>query len=477
MTKCVRQINLSRNSFTLGLFVLFAFSPLLLAGQEMVEVPNRPLTVEDCIALALNESPDLAASRLDVAAATEESRAARARNLPEITANASAQIFTGSPTSRFSIVNAGDTGIGINPTPTPNPNRPQPNSSRNVDLGKVEVYSARFSFPLFRDGSILGINTSPIEASKLARRRNVAWTSRLRREQVISRIIDWYITTVSALNRAQYSERRTALLEKQVNITQEQQEQGLSLPIDLKLVRSQLTNARTLSRILSQQASAGRIEMARALGFESPGQLRLSSDLPEPPPVPAAEDLLGPSLADHPAVQVQKAVIDEAQADYRLEKFRLYPSVTLQGSAVHIDDFGSDGAEVYSGALSVNVPIFDFGAQKAAARAKLAQYQAERARLSSVQQDTGFQITNIYQSIYVLSQNILTLQQEVAKANRDLQVTGSQQEQGIAAPLSAIEKELHLIAKQDDLDGLQVRRLMLYSDLQKASGGSWKWFK
>jgi len=27
------------------------------------------------------------------------------------------------------------------------------------------------------------------------------------------------------------------------------------------------------------------------------------------------------------------------------------------------------------------------------------------------------------------------------------------------------------------LDGLEVRRLMLYAALQKASGGSWKWVK
>ncbi|MGI8890097.1 MAG: TolC family protein [Chthoniobacterales bacterium] len=477
MTKCVRQTNRLLNSLTCGLIAVFLLTPYARAGQEMVAVPSRALTIEDCIAMALNESPALAASRLDVASATEASREARARNLPEITAAASAQVFTGSPTSRFSIVNAADTGIVLNPTPTPNPNRPSGNTSRNVDLGKVEVFSARFSYPLFRDGSILGLNTSPAEASQLARRRNLSWTAKLRREEVIARIIDWYINTVSALNRAGYAERRTRLLEQQVNITQEQQEQGLTLPIDLKLVQSQLGNARILSQILRQQAVAGKIEMSRALGFDSPDQLHLSSDLPEPPAPPSAELLLGTSMGEHPSLQVQRAVIDQAQADYRLEKFRLYPAVTLQGSAVHIDSFSSDGAEVYSGAITVNVPIFDFGAQQAAARSKLAKYQAERARLSSVRQDVGFEITNIYQSIYVLSQNILSLQQEVAKANRDLQVTGSQQEQGIATPLSAIEKELHLIAKRDDLDGLQVRRLMLYAELQKASGGSWKWFK
>jgi protease secretion system outer membrane protein len=348
---------------------------------------------------------------------------------------------------------------------------------RVVDLGAVEVYSAHLSYPLFRDGSILGLNTAPAEASKLARRRNLAWTSRLRREDVIARITDAFISTVSAENRAGYAERRVKLLQQQVDITREQQKQGLTLPIDLKLSQSQLSGAETLSKILRQQAVAGKIELARALGFDSPKEFNLSNELPEPPEPPSAELLLGPNLSQHPSLEVQKAVIDQARQDYRLEHFRLYPSVTLEGSAVHIDDFGSENAEVYAGIVSVNVPIFDFGAQQATTRARLAKYQAERARLSSVTDDVTFEIVTIYQSIYVLSQNILSLQEEVAKADRDLQVTGSQREEGIATPLAAIEKELRLIAKRDDLDGLEVRRLMLYAALQKASGGSWKWFK
>ncbi len=464
MTKCTQPRNRLRNSIALSLTILLFIVRLTQAGESQVAATSRALSLQDCIALALDESPVLKASRLDVASATEAARAARGQALPQITATGSAQLFSGSPTSRFSIVNLGDTGVGVT-------------SSRAVDLGAVEVYSAHLSYPLFRDGSILGLNTAPQEASQLARRRNLAWTSRLRREDVIARITDAFISTVSAENRAGYAEKRVKLLQQQVDITEEQQKQGLTLPIDLKLSKSQLSGAKTLATILRQQAVAGKIELSRSLGFDSPDELHLSNELPEPPEPPSAELILGPSLSQHPSLEVQKAVIDQARQEYRLERFRLYPSVNLQGSAVHIDDFGSSSAQVYTGAVSVNVPIFDFGAQQATTRSRLAKYQAERARLAAVSDDVTFEIVTIYQSIYVLSQNILSLQQEVAKADRDLQVTGSEREQGIATPLTAIEKELRLIAKRDDLDGLQVRRLMLYAALQKASGGSWKWFK
>lgn len=465
MTKFAQQKNRSRNSVLASLAAVLFMAPWASAGQDEVGTGSRPLTLKDCIALALNESPLLDASRLDVASATEEARATRGQALPEITGSGSAQLFSGSPTSKFAIVNGGGAGIGIT-------------SDRAVNLGAVQIYSAHLSYPLFRDGSIFGLNTPPAVAIKEAKKRNLAWTARLRREDVIDRITDAYITTVSAMNRAGYAERRVQLLEQQVDITEEQQKQGLLLPIDLKLARSQLSGAQTLAQILRQQSVAGKIELSRALGFDSPAELNLSSQLPDPPQPPSAEEILSKTaLGQHPSLEVQKAVIDQAKQDYRLERFRLYPSVTLDGFFTHIDDFGSQNAEILTGLISVNVPVFDFGAQLATTRARLAKYSAERARLLAVADDLAFQITTIYQSIYVLSQNILSLQQDVAKADRDVQVTSSEQQQGISPPLTVIEKELHLIAKRDDLDGLEVRRLMLYAALQKAAGGSWKWIQ
>jgi outer membrane protein TolC len=463
MTKCALQISRWGNKAAVGFTALLLGTFQVRAGEGEVQSSSHPLTLYECISMALNESPLLEASRLDVTSATEEARAARGQALPKIDVTGSYQLFTGSPTNKFAIIGPSG-GVGIT-------------SNNNQEEGAVELYAAHLSYPLFRDGSIMGLNTGPAEAEKLARKRNLAWTSKLRREEVIERITTAFVSTVSAENRAGYAARRVTLLEKQVAITDEQQKQGLMLPIDLKVAKSQLSGARTLATILRQQAVAGRIELARNLGYASKSQLSLSNELPDPPEPPTAEQLLGPSLAQHPQLQVQNAIIDQARQDYRLEHYRLYPSVTLEGSAVHIDDFGSSNAEVYLGAVNVNVPIFDFGAQMSTTRAKLAKYQAERARLSSVTDDLTFQIVNIYQAIYVLSQNILSLQSEVARADRDLQVIGSQAQQGISPPLVAIEKELHLIARRDDLDGLQVRRLMLYAELQKASGGAWKWIQ
>ncbi len=347
-----------------------------------------------------------------------------------------------------------------------------------VGWSQVELYGAHLRYPLFADGSILGLNNPPAVAGKKAKKQALAWTVNLTREEVIYRVTDEFVATVSARNRMGLAERRVHLLEQSANITQEQEKQGLKLPIDVKVVKEQFSAAQTLLTLLRQQAVAGSMGLSKTLGLPSSPSLSLSNTLPDPPdPPPTTAQLIGACLGHHPSLEKQRAVADQARQDYRLERFRLYPSVHLEGSASYIDDFSgvSNSKSFFVGAIAVSVPIFDFGAQLATTRSRLMKYKAEQARVSSTADDVNYEVLKIYQTIYTLSQNILDLQGDVAKAQRDVQVIQAQQQQGIGEPLVAIEKELHLIAKQDELEGIEARRLGFYAGLQRAAGGAWKW--
>jgi outer membrane protein TolC len=467
MTKSVLHLDRSSNKVAACLAALLFLQPCASkAGEALGFAPRRPLTLHDCIAIALGESPALEASRLDVLSAAQEVRAVQGMLLPQLTGQAQYQLFSGSPSNKFSVINLGSVTPGGTVV-----------SANTVGWTAVELYGAHLRYPLFNDGSILGLNNAPAIAERKARKQALAWTVNLTREDVIYRITDEFVTTVSARNRMGLAERRVKLLEESVSITEEQQKQGLKLPIDLKVAKEQFSAAQTLLKLLREQSVAGSLALSKTLGLSSSPNLSLSNRLPDPPdPPPTTEQLIGACLRHHPSVEKQRAVIDQAKQDYRLERFRLYPSVYLDGSANYIDDFNpSNSGSVFVGAIAVSVPIFDFGEQLATTRAKLMKYKAEQARLSSTADDVNYEVLKIYQTIYTLTHNILGLQGDVSKARRDVQVTQAQQQQGIGEPLSAIEKELHLIAKQDELEGIEARRLSNYARLQNAAGGAWKW--
>src|SRR5215813_5739840 len=156
MTKCALQISRWGNRAAVGVTALLLGASHVRAGEGEIHSSSHPLSLYECISMALNESPLLEASRLDVTSATEEARAARGQALPKIDVTGSYQLFSGSPTNKFAIVGpSGGVAVGTN----------------NQEEGAVELYSAHLSYPLFRDGSILGLNTAPAEAQKLARKR------------------------------------------------------------------------------------------------------------------------------------------------------------------------------------------------------------------------------------------------------------------------------------------------------------------
>lgn len=438
-----------------------AFAVLLVSSA--LAAPKPVLTLRDCISIALGESSALEGSRLDLLAATEQINAARANTLPQIFGTGTFELFSGDQIGKFGLITPDTTGgIGVN---------------NNGGSGAVDIFALRLKYPVFQDGSIFGLNTNDIPAvvAAKAQREVLEWTRNLQREDVVYRITDAFISTVAAQNRSGLVNRRVSLLEQTLNNVEQQQKQQLKLPIDVTVTRDQLRGARSLIRAIQEQAVAGKLEIAQLLGFPSTAGFTLSSTLPEPPSPPDADQLITKAMGEHPSVRAQRATAERAKQNWRLERFRLYPSVALNGSAIYADNFDPPGSHVFTGALTVNVPIWDFGAQRALARSRMYTYEAEKSRLGSKQADVTYDVFKVYQEIYSLSQNILVIQQDIIEADRNLRVATSQQQQGFAEPLTSLGLELTLVGKRDDLEALQARRLVLYAALQRAAGGSWRW--
>jgi outer membrane protein TolC len=457
------------NSLAALLAALVLILPVRLqAGEIRVRdpyLPRHPLTLKDCIAIALGESPKLEGSRLDILAAGAEIRAAQDLLWPNLKGTVTGEAFSGSRIGKFGIVTATGPAGGANAV----------GANKTVNLAGIGIGGLKLEYPVFKDGSIFGFNDAPAVELKRAQRNALAWTAHLTREDVIHRVTQVFVDAVSAQNRVEPVERKVELLQRSVDIHREQQQKGLILPVDVEVVTKQLNGAQSLSKIVHQEAVAGQLGLTRLLGLPSSADIRLGT-LPEPPAPPNAAQLFHTMLARHPSLQVQLANIEKAKQDYRLENFRLYPDVVLHGSAVYVTDFSTD-AHLLIGGVTVDIPIWDFGAQLNTMRARRDTYHAEQARLGAVGDDLSSELVKIYEEIYSETQRILTLQIEAGKLDRDLRVAQSQQQQGIGQPVTTIDAEVAVIDKQEELEVHQSRLLLLYADLQKAMGGTWKWLR
>src|SRR6184192_1049215 len=119
MTKSIPHRNLiPGNNLAASLVALLVILPLKLPAREIsahnLDLPRHPLTLQDCIAIALGESPKLEASRFDLMAAGEEIRAAQASLWPNLTGSATGEAFSGESTGEFAVVSTSTTGEGVN---------------------------------------------------------------------------------------------------------------------------------------------------------------------------------------------------------------------------------------------------------------------------------------------------------------------------------------------------------------------------
>src|SRR6266550_8581739 len=133
MTKFTPHRNLFLESSSIGLLatLLLILSSRLQAGEVRTYGPNlprHPLTLRDCIGIALGESPKLEASRFDLLAAGDEIRAAQGLLWPNLKGSATGEMFSGEQTGKFGIVN------------TTSPSGGGVNKSRNVDLAGIGIF-------------------------------------------------------------------------------------------------------------------------------------------------------------------------------------------------------------------------------------------------------------------------------------------------------------------------------------------------
>src|ERR1700751_2373723 len=135
----------------------FAFLPAIALGSN-----DKALTVHDCINEALGKSPRLEADHYNLQAENEAIKKARAGLLPNITGSAELQNLTGSPTGPFAV-------LGVNNPDVTGVISFRVNSktagSGRVDWATVGNGSLQMRYPLYQNGSILGLNNAPAVAA------------------------------------------------------------------------------------------------------------------------------------------------------------------------------------------------------------------------------------------------------------------------------------------------------------------------
>jgi outer membrane protein TolC len=440
------------------------------------------LTLRDCINAALGRSPQLEAERHDLEASKEAIWKERADLLPRVTAASSALEVNGTPVTPFAVlhVNNPDEGSFTQGSSTKASSKKASSTKASktqtrVDFGTVGTASAMVSYPLFQNGSILGLNDAPAVGAAKAVYKRQEWTMRLSEQAVIYRLIGPFYNAIAYRQKVELDQRRVVLSKDRLMIMKEELALDLKLPKDVELARAQLAADQQSLATSQQRALDSAVLLAQLIG--RPLHQKLNLDLSEPhiPATPPLEDFLNRVTAKHPAIEVQRAEIEVARQNLRLAQSALLPTVKLESSYTLATDFSPPTADLFLTALRADVPVFDFGHGQAAARESRDKLNAAQARLGQVNLDLRASIISVLSEIHSTESTIAGLDRDYVQTKNNVELITAQRRLGMIDQLAIVDAEMAFLAAKDALILARLAQRLEYAQLQNLAGGVWNW--
>jgi outer membrane protein TolC len=435
---------------------------------------DRALTLRDCISQGLGRNPGIKSQRYTLAADKENIWKAKASFLPDFTATASLWLLNGSPPGQWQVVGVNDfenTGVltrsGGKTTVTKVPLR--------VGWATAGLGGIGMTYPIYADGSILGLNNPPAVKVAKANYNKQDWTIRLTEQEVIAKIVGVFLSATVYELKAELEQEKVNLSKQRLEIVQQELALNLVLPQQVDIAKAELLADQQLLLTTQQRATDSERILAEFLGRSPTRKLRLDQSQPAVPSVPPLEDFLNRVVATHPAVQVERENVEVAQQQYRLAQTALYPSVKAGVGYSGSTAFGSQNLDTFTAQVGVQVPLFDFGHNLAAEHAAFDQVKATQAQLEETQVNIRENILGQLGQIHTTESSLADLERNYVQASNAVDLIKSEHEQGIANQLALVEAELGLDSAKDDLLVTQLVLRLEYAQLQRLAGGVWAW--
>ncbi|MBV8215636.1 MAG: TolC family protein [Verrucomicrobia bacterium] len=437
---------------------------------------DRPLTLHDCIGQALGKNPGLKAAQYTLQADKEDIWRAKSAFLPEVTGSAGLYALTGSPPGPWEVVGISDfdtTGIVNHKAGQPSTVTRAP---LRVSLAPAGIGGIGVTYPIYANGSILGLNNPPAVKMAKANYSKQSWSIRLTEQEVIAKLVGIFLSTTVYEQKVELDQQKLNLSKQRLAIVQEELRLNLVLPQQVDIAKAELAANQQLLMTTQQRAADSERILVDFLNRPPTQKLHLDQTQPAIPSLPPLEKLLNQVVASHPAIQAEKENVVLAQQQYRLAQTALYPSVNAGVNFSGATAFRADNnLDALVAQVGVQVPIFDFGHKLAAEHAALDQVKAAQAQLDEVQLNIRESILGQISQIHTTESSLADLERNFVQANSSVELIQSEHEQGIANQLALVDAELGLVAAKDDLMITQLVLRLEYAQLQRMAGGVWAW--
>jgi outer membrane protein TolC len=435
-------------------------------------VMGAPMSLHDCITQAVTNSPDLASSRHLIAAARADITKKRGTQLPYFSGQLQGYTVNGQPVSQFSTLNLAEPSLGVGP------NRFTP----QAHWGWPIIEELSLSYPLFYEGSIMGLNDPPPVATSRATMQEDQANALVAQQKVIFNVVTAYLNAASFATQYEAQERVAKIYERQLEIERAEQRLGLKLPQDVEVAQAELASANEAAGILNQAAHSNQVQLAGLVGGQTDYTIEVDRTPPPLTKLPPLDEFIKQVVPNNPALMVQRAKVEVSRQQLRVDKVGHWPTATLNNQFLAGQDLEHfSGGEhhqrptLFQSYITIDLPIFDFGQRTAANRESEENLLAAKDELRATEESVRTSITQVYGEISDQARTITALQSTAIELEKQAALSRAQRAAGTIDELTLVGAEIAAANANAEVESAQLLERLQYASLQNLAGGLWLW--
>jgi outer membrane protein len=338
----------------------------------------------------------------------------------------------------------------------------------------TDYYSlaVNLTVPMFMEGGFV-FGTLPSEKVAADDVQTKQQELQLARQETIYEITDAFFSALKAHQDVSVAEGSLKVYEMLLEEAKAQFERDLitnsslfSAEVLVSQARKDLNLARNTELLMMQN-------LAIAMGIDSADSIRLDDTVPPVPALPPVLDLIALAQARRQEIVVQENAVRSARDTLDLSKSERYPTADVSTVYRLSDDFHPPVlAQDWRVIFSVNVPVFDFGGNRAKILQSTYDLRAAQETLSEVKLSVIQEIVQNYSTVQGQMESRRILELQIQQARDALKTSQEKFAKQLVPRSSVMSAEQELLTARVALIKADYDAQVQIALLRKSVGGS-----
>ena len=418
---------------------ILTLAGIALCGMSWAAVQTEPLTLDQCIAVALANHPAIQGAQHEVAGARAGVRASKSASLPQIAAASAYTQNNGQPIGGFLF---------------------------SPPEGLAAAVSAK---QLIYDS---GRTPSAIRDAKYILAATTADYSSVEQKVVLGARQSYYVVLAAEQLVITQTQARD-LSELHLKEAQARHGEGIAPKADVTKSEVEVSDAELCLIHAQNGVSLAYAALNNAIGLPPTTQLKLTGQLQAARQQPSLDDSLSMAYRNRPELLSIEAQIRSEQEVVKVVAAETKPVVYLAGGNVWprtTADNGTTGGSNWTIGVVASQTIWDGGGTKARveqAREAVGKLQAD---LANEKLQVGLEVQQAYLNVIEADKRVATAAKLVEQAEENHRIAQGRYTQGVGPMLDVVDAETQLTAARTSYVQAQLDALVSRANLDRATG-------